>query len=71
MTRRSVAKETEGTQTDGAHGVVRSIVVVDELLGEDITGGEADERSAHLGKERLSLEDGVVSGPKSHCWMLF
>ena len=71
VTRRSVAKETEGTQTDGAHGVVRSTVVVDELLGEDITGGEADERSAHLGKERLSLEDGVVSGPKSQCWMLF
>jgi len=70
VTRRSVEEETEGTQTNGAHGVVRGAIVVDELLSEDITGGEADEGSAHLGKERLSLEDGVVSGPKSHCWML-
>ena len=71
VTRRTVEEETEGTQADGAHGVVGGTVVVDELLCEDITDGETDQRGAHLGKERLSLEDGVVSGPKSHFCMLY
>ena len=71
VTCRTVEEETEGTQADGSHGVVGGTVIVDELLREDITDGETDQRGAHLGKERLSLEDGVVSGPKSHFYVLF
>ena len=67
----TVKEEAEGTQTNGTHGIIGCAVVVDELLGEDITYRETDEGCAHLGKERLSLEDGVVSCPESHDSIVF
>ena len=66
----SVAEEAEGAEADGAHGIVRCTVIVDEVLCQNISGGESDEGRHHLGEERLGLEESIVSGPKSHLELL-
>ncbi len=61
----SVDEESERPQTNRTHNVVGLAVVVDELLGEDITDGETRERGECFGEERLRLKHGVVFGPDS------
>jgi hypothetical protein len=61
----SVDEESERSQTNRAHDVVGLAIVVDELLGKDVTYGETRERGECLGEERLCLKHGVVFGPDS------
>ena len=36
----TVDEETEGSETDGTHGIVGLAILVDKVLGEDITDGK-------------------------------
>jgi hypothetical protein len=65
MSGSSVDEESERSKTNRTHNVVGLAIVVDELLGKDVTDGETRERGECLGEKRLCLKHSVVSGPDS------
>jgi hypothetical protein len=65
VTGRSVNQESETSQSDGTHDIVRLVCILDKVLCETITGGETDQGCQGLGEERLRRQKLIVSSPES------
>jgi hypothetical protein len=61
----SVQQESETSQSDGTHDIVRLVRVLNKVLCENITGGETDQGCQGLGEERLRSQKLIVCSPES------
>lgn len=61
---RSVAKESETSQSQSTGIIIRRVGVFNELLCQHISSRKARQRSQGLGQERLCLQQCRVSSPK-------
>jgi hypothetical protein len=61
----SVQQESETSQSDGTHDIIRLVRVLDKVLCENISGGETDQGCQRLGEERLRSQKLIVSCPES------